>query len=543
MPRSRSSSPERSCAKYENCNYAELYDYFKYKLVTDQSVMAAGSSAFVDAFSQLSLTVPLSYPVTLEDLHLARNVDHLYETSPFYVREDGVYVLFFVASDNQASQYSVFVNSERAQYTTIGNNAGAGQLVSRHMIILKKDDTVVIRNYQSEAGAVTQSSLIGGMNQVSDTTFLMMKIAPHPCAIEKRECEPEYKLTRHEKCMYKKLLGDMICDKDLMLRGFNIHGTFYHTGTQTIDVDAPVHFDTSLNSVGLELVDSATGVRVSEDGIYKVYFVISTNTACQFAFFVNGAPVHSTNMGTNKGAGQMTIRALVEMKKDDVLSARNYTSGAPIVINATSGGRIPGIDGILTVFKAAPLVAPMMDHARWCKTEATRCWSYNAFRQYLLKKKKLQIDGAQSYFSATTSTPQELLVGESFDFANNQVIPYRAHHQQGTTEIRIERDGIYDVFADVITNQPPQITIFVNNVPDLTTVFGRDSGGNRVFVRQFMRLRCGDVLTLRNYQSLLGKIYTATNPGGHYVGQVAMFMAFRLSPITCEKGVWPPMPQ
>ena len=525
--RERSCSPKRSHAKYDTAKYSELYDYFKYKLLTDETIMPAGSSAYVNAYSTESKTVPISYPVTLEDLHAVQNIDHLYPSSPFYVRESGVYTLFFVSTDNQSSQFTVFVNGVVEPLTTIGTNSGAGQLVSRHMLILKKDDNVVIRNYLSAVGAVTQSTLIGGLAEVSDTTFLLMKIAPHPEAVKCAQDECDFKLSKKEKCTYKKLLGDMLADKDLMLKGFNIHGSFFKIGAQAVDVEGPVAFDTSLNVTGLELLPT-NDVRVSEDGIYKVYFTISTSTACQFAFFVNGAPVHSTTMGTNKGAGQMTIRALIEMKKDDVLSVRNHTSAAPIVITPQSGGRVPSIDAIMTIFKAAPLTEPLIDHARWCNMN-NKCWSYKAFRQFLLSKKYLQIDGAQAYFSVTTATPQSIIVGESFDFATNQVVPYRSQHTQGTTTICIERDGIYNVFADVITNQPSQITIFVNNVPDVTTTFGRDSGGNRCFVRQFMKLRCGDVLTLRNYESALGLIETATNPGGQFVGQVAMFMAFRLS--------------
>jgi hypothetical protein len=49
-----------------------------------------------------------------------------------------------------------------------------------------------------------------------------------------------------------------------------------------------------------------------------------------------------------------------------------------------------------------------------------------------------------------------------------------------------------------------------------------------------MKLHCGDVLTVRNYESALGKVYTASNPGGDFVGQNAMFMLFRLSPIDCK---------
>ena len=498
--------------------------------------MPAGSSAFIYATSDAAQSIPLTHSVDIEDNALVRNIDHLYATSPFYVRESGVYILFFVTADNEASQYTVFVNGVHAPYTSIGNNSGAGQIVNRQMLSLKKDDVVVVRNYSSEGGAITQSLKIGGMQDTADTTFLLMKIAPGCEEVKDRGCDEMYKLTRHEKTMYKKLLGDMIYDKDLMLKGFNVHGSFFQTGPQTINVESPVVYDNSQNVVGLEYLPATGEVRVSEDGVYKVFFLIASSIACQFTIFVNGAPVPSTTNGTNRGAGQLTVRALLALKKDDVISVRNHTSAETIILTGgTVGGKLLSIDAALTVFKVAPLTMPMIDPARWCKVN-TECWNYKAFRQYLLLKKYLQIDGAQAYFSVSTATPQEVQIGEPFDFAFNQIVPYRAHHQQGTPQITIHRDGIYDIFADVISNQPAQLTVFVNNVPDVNTTFGRYSAGNRCYVRQFMKLRCGDVLTLRNYESMLGRIITAANPGGTEVGQVAMFMAFRLSAIDCKGG-------
>ena len=100
-------------------------------------------------------------------------------------------------------------------------------------------------------------------------------------------------------------------------------------------------------------------------------------------------------------------------------------------------------------------------------------------------------------------------------------------------------DGVYDVFADLTSNQPAQWTIFVNGSPDPTTTFGRDSGGGRTLMRQFMKLHKGDVLTIRNYESHSVNIETSTNAGGELVGQSVVFMAFKLSPLDeckpCDK--------
>jgi hypothetical protein len=118
-------------------------------------------------------------------------------------------------------------------------------------------------------------------------------------------------------------------------------------------------------------------------------------------------------------------------------------------------------------------------------------------------------------------------------------------HMQGSDSIRVEEDGIYDLFADVITNEPAQIAVFVNGTPDLTTVSGRDSGASRTLLRQFIELRRGDLISVRNFESHIGTINTTINAGGELVGQNAQFMLFKLTPLACykpEPPVEPPCP-
>ena len=63
----------------------------------------------------------------------------------------------------------------------------------------------------------------------------------------------------------------------------------------------------------------------------------------------------------------------------------------------------------------------------------------------------------------------------------------------------------------------------------MTSISGRDSGGNRCLVRQFIKLCKGDIVTIRNYQSLLGNLNTSLNTGGYEVGNCAFLMGFLLS--------------
>jgi hypothetical protein len=535
MPRSRSSScssRDSHNTNYEVYDYSGIYQYFKKHLLLDKSLMVAGSTAYTSAYSQLSATIPISHSVHEEGIITNYNIDHFYPSSPYYVREDGVYILFFISTDNEAAQFTIFVNGIFKPLTTIGNNSGAGQLISRHMLELKKDDAIVVRNYLSESGAVSQSERVGGFNTISDTTFLIMKIAPSQEAVFDRMAEEPQCIRRKEKALFKKVLGDMLYDKELMIKGFNTHASFSSKSTQIVNVEAPVLFDLSNNVQNIDYLPLTGDIKVLEDGVYKVFFIVTTGTACQFGIFVNGIPINATIVGTNKGAGQLTLRALLPLNKNDLVSVRNHTSAGSVQITANAGGTVTSINTLVTIFKIAPLVKAIVTCA---PKEVDGCHlNYKAFRQYLLMKKWLQIDGAQAYSSSTAATHQELLVNDSIYFHTHQLNNLRIDHRQGFTTFKVERDGIYDIFADIITNQPAQFTIFVNNVPDTNTTFGRDSGGNRTLVRQMMKLHCGDVLTVRNYESALGKVITASNPGGDFVGQCALFMLFRLSPIYCN---------
>jgi hypothetical protein len=152
----------------------------------------------------------------------------------------------------------------------------------------------------------------------------------------------------------------------------------------------------------------------------------------------------------------------------------------------------------------------------------------------------LQIEGSPAYVAVSADTAQSIPLNSAFDWPNT-LIKKNVKHIQGTPSITISKDGIYDVFVDIATNEAPQVTVFINDVIDLSFVFGRDSGGARCLGRQFIKLCRGDVLTVKNYQSNIGTLNTSINAGGNLVGQNCVWMLFRLSgaeevkvPVHCE---------
>ena len=522
----------------DKCSFEEIYKYYKYRLLTDNELQVGGSDAYIYASNTLEEVIPQIHPTEFENVSINYNIDHPHFGSPFYVREDGVYILFFVIGTDQPSQFCVYVNGLEQPLTRYGNNSGAGQLVIRTMLKLKKDDAVLVRNSISTAATVTAPLFYGGLQSANPLTFLLMKIAPY-CSPKvlpwNNEC-----LSKRKHYLYKKLVEKMLCDKELMVQGFNVHGTFYTTVGQSVATEANVLFNTTQVVNGLSWNSSNPDqVVVNEDGVYKLFFLATTQTAVQFTMYVNGVPLDYTTQGLNRGAGQCTLRVIVQLKANDVVTVKNHTSNVPnqVILSDHCGGSQASVSAILTVFKVAPSCKPKLDN---CKLNSYHKKCYEKFKQYLLHRECLQITGASTHFSLSGDVNQKLNIGEEFELPNVGLLNGNVSYTPGKPEITILEDGIYDLFTDTLTNEPSQITLFVNGTPDLSTVFGRDSGASRCLQRQFVKLMKGDVIYVANYMSNSGTVTSQQSAGGQLPAQNCLLMAFKLSPVLPEVLSTPP---
>jgi hypothetical protein len=539
----QSSESHSDCDKKKYC-FDEVYNYYKFRLLNDESLMVAGSDAYIYSYNNIEQTIPKSYPVNYSNNGYNYNIEHVSFNAPFAVRESGIYIVFYIAHVEQSAQFSLFVNGQLEANSTNGNNAGAGQLVLRSMLRLNKDDTVMVRNYLSSSSSLLAAQNAGGLQPGNNMTFLLAKISPLPnYEYDKIAHTWDHScLSRKKLHLYKKLLEKMLCDKELMLKGFNVHGTFFSQNSQTILTENNVVWDKYLNVAGLNwYASNPDQIQILEDGVYKVFFVANTNTAGQFTICVNDVPYDPSTQGSDKGAGQITTRTILELRKGDYITVKNHTStNGQLVTSANAGGFQQSMSVLCTVFKIAPLCKPMMPQ---CKLNDYHKKCYEKFRNFLLSNKCLQITGSPAYLSTVSTHAQYIPVNQAFSFEVN-ALQKDICHTQATTEIIIEKDGIYDIFADVITQQSCQITLFVNGTPDLNTVSGRDSGASRTIMRQFIKLCKGDCVTVRNYDSHAGELITGSNNGGELVGHPALFMLFKLANVEedCYLKPCPPCP-
>ncbi len=533
---SSSSSEESEDEDKSKCSFEEIYRYYKCRLLNDDELMAGGSTAFINTYNNTQLSLGRNYPVETANTSIVSNVDYKFVGSPYYVRESGIYIVFFVINCDQASQFCLFVNGVEQPFYRGGNNSGAGQLVLRNMLSLEKNDSVMIRNSISSASVLTSNLTVGGMQIGNDNTFMLLKVGSR-CA-PKPSCEwKEEEHTKKKLYLFNKIMEKMLCDKELMLQGFKTRGVFYNTVTQNVATEANVVFANQNNVNGLTWT-GADEIKIQEDGVYKVFFMATTNTQAQLAFAVNGVPLDFTIQGTNRGASQITLRSLLELKKDDVLTVKNHTSAnGMIVLSDHAGGVKDALSALLTIFKISPgkgCCPPMF------KLNKYHAKCYDQFKSFLLTKKYLQLAGTQAYSAVTNSHHEIVSVGEAVDWAHI-VLKSNIGFTQGSDSFRVEEDGVYDLFADLITNEPTQFTIFVNGTPELNTVSGRDSGAGRTLLRQFIELRRGDIISVRNFEAHSGDVNTAINAGGELVGQNAQFMLFKLSPLCIKPPVEPPV--
>ena len=514
--RKRSLSPEcRKRSLSPECrSFAELYEYYKYQLLTDDRLMVAGSNAYANATNVQSDKIPKEFPIDLKNNVNLVHVDHFNDGAPFHVRKAGIYALFFVISTDNAAQVAVYVNGVAMPLSRVGNNSGSGQLRIQTLLDLKKNDGIVIRNSDSSSAAIQSDIGDGGLENGNPSTILIMRIGVSPADLLTDRCEPEF--TRCQLKLYKKLKNKMLTDHALMLKGSNAYGSFFTYLEQTIPVNADIQWDNMTQVTGLTwdplLPERAT---VTVDGVYKVLFVLNTDRAAQLTICVNGIPQLSTTQGVNKGASQISSRTLLELKAGDYITVRNYTSSiGQVKLIENSGGLLPAIAAVLVLYKIAPplVLAVLPPKPAFCLSDD----DYTAFLSYLHARDELTIQGTTRYLNLTSDTNLKIPVDAAIDF-NIMGVTHGFSYLPGTPSITIEQSGVYLILFDILTAQPSQVTMFVNNVPDLLTTSGRDSGGSRLNLTQLVSLKQGDVIDFRNYISS-SELEISLNAGGNLVG-------------------------
>ena len=518
---SSSSSESDSEMKERKCHFNDLYNYYKYRMITDEELMVQGSKAYMYATNTLTETLPQEQAATLENIFANYNIDNLYTSSPFYVRKNGVYLVEFVINTDQAAQFCIFVNSEAQEISRCGTNSGSGQLLIKALLRLKENDAVIIRNDMSAIPTVTSTNYTGGLQVGNPSTLSIVYLAPYDFPVVKMDdC-----LDESEERLFCKLYNKLLSDPDLMLNGFSTHASIYSDVVQTVLPEESFVFNNSLN-VHNVMVDPSNNLVIMEDGVYQVDFLVNTVLAGQVSLFVNGMPMENTTVGVNKGMSQISCWSLVELHKNDVLTLVNHTSANGNIQTYSMAGGPHNIFGVLLqLFKVAPLnkILPCYHNVNKYYTEL-----YCKFKNYLLKKDNLLLTGSSDYINVVSSTKQLIANQQPFDWS---IVNVQSNilHVNGSYSCTINKTGIYNVLYDIIANEPSQMSLFVNGVRDIHTTTGKNSGSSRNTMNQHIELNKGDVIEVRNDDSYVSNITPSINAGGLLPGNNRMFILFLLS--------------
>lgn len=527
---SKSSSCSDSSSSSSKCkNYKKIYRFYKKNLLQDSTLMLAGTDAYASIYHQNEQMIPLAAAVTFDFTQLSNNVDHPPSAPGFHVRKSGVYLFIFYAQVDQPSQFMVFINAVPVFTTTVGQNAGAGELIMRHLLILNKDDAISIRNYSSAGGTITIPISAGGTLPNTNTGVVIRKIAVHPN--ERTRPKKDLDLCKSDRKLFKKLLHELECDPDLMLMGTEAYGSFYRITPLELPLEASVVFEKQLNVKNLELQPNSSDIKIKKDGIYDFLFLVESSRASQFTVFVNGVPNLTTTSGISKGANQLYMRNILALNAGDVLSIRNHISAAgDVLITQESGGQLPGVNAVFIIKRIANLQKEknMNDHGERQGTSDLPS-NVEKFKQYLLLH-DVPIEGSDAYFIVYRNTPKSIAIGESFKFPTHGPI-YNVHHMPGSDTIIVGKSGIYQIHLDVNATTPSQFTIFVNGIPDTTTTDGTDSGAGQTSLRQLLALKKGDKLTVVNWKSQNGNVQTSLNAGGTNVSVDVIFTGIKIAPL------------
>jgi hypothetical protein len=180
---------------------------------------------------------------------------------------------------------------------------------------------------------------------------------------------------------------------------------------------------------------------------------------------------------------------------------------------------------LLQISKVAPLVKilPCYNNVNKYYTEL-----YCKFKNYLLKKDNLLLTGSSDYIDIISSTKQVIANQQSFDWSISS-IQSNIIHSNGSYSCVINKTGIYNILYDIITNEPSQMSVFVNGVRDIHTTTGKNSGSSRNTMNQHIELKKGDVVEVKNDDSYVGNITPSINAGGLLPGNNRMFILFLLS--------------
>ena len=353
------------------------------------------------------------------------------------------------------------------------------------------------------------------------------------CSSVKSDCRPDD--CKDE--LYHYLKKRLLKDKSLMPFGSDAHGSFYSVATQIVNPAQAINFDFNQDALNIDHLPGEGNVYVRKNGVYFIVFIVDTVQACQFAIFVNDVIVPSSIAGKNAGAGQLPIHQLLELRKNDVISCRNFQSAIGAVeVTVNAGGSQPGTNTELVIVKVAPHPCDVPRYPKgrkWQDLSHKRKKLFKCIEDRMLCDKSLMLDNSNAHGSFWTLSPQDVAVGSSILFSNKSNVQ-NLQWTAGSGDVKVCKSGVYSMAFVIGTTKASQFTVFINGNPFTSTTAGTNQGSGQLILRQTLPLNADDVLSVRNYTSVVGTVTVSENAGGLADGVDASFVLVKISPLPSD---------
>jgi len=331
--------------------------------------------------------------------------------------------------------------------------------------------------------------------------------------------------------LYRYLKDRLIHDKGMMPYGSDAYGSIYSSEFQTVALADPILWQFNQNLLNIDHVLGSPDIYVRKDGVFAVVLALNTNEAGQFSIFVNDKLVDKTSVGKNSGAGQLIIRTLLELKADDKINVRNYSSLGPVDIQQQSGGTLIGTNAEILLTKISPL--PCQKAKCLLKYPKKR---HHLFREILEKMscdRSLVLNDQYAHGTFWTSLAQTIAVGDSITFEYDRYVEGMTH-VLGTGDVTLTQSGSYLIESIIDASTSSQFSLFTNGAVNLTTTTGIDKGAGILYLRQILAFNAGDVLSIRNWTSAIGAVTLAPNSGGNQTSLSAILLVNRIGPLISD---------
>ena len=133
-------------------------------------------------------------------------------------------------------------------------------------------------------------------------------------------------------------------------------GYIYNTDGQSVAQENPILFTDNGPLCKVTHDAGSEKIAIEESGLYLVWYRVTGTDANQFAVFQNAAVLLSSVYGTDQtNNGGMTM---VNAAAGDILTLQNHVSSGSVTLDASAGGKMPGVSASMALLKVGPNAAP-----------------------------------------------------------------------------------------------------------------------------------------------------------------------------------------